>query len=81
MSVDDPLWEENSRVVRLIGDRLVAAGWATRVVTHGGGMSIEWTDAGRVKYSMFRGLLTELGYFEFTREDHVALFAFLRLFE
>ena len=75
------MWDENSRIMRVIGDRLVEIGWATRVVTTGDGVAIDFTTVGSEKYSTLRALLVELGYFDFTRDHHVALLSLLRLVE
>ncbi len=81
MKRDDIVWDENSRIMRLIGDRLVEKGWATRVVTNDTGIMVDFTDIGRVKFSALRALLTELEYFTFTLDHHVALLSLLRLVE
>lgn len=79
MSIDDPGWDENSRVIRLIGDRLVQARWANSILTNNNGMAIDWTEDGEIKFEQLRNLLNELQFDTFEYDDCVALRAIFKL--
>jgi hypothetical protein len=81
METDDEEWNKTQMQFRAIGERLLLAGWATRVVDTDKGVAISLTEKGTERMDNLSNALRELNPHSFNPDHFMGLLLYLTLRE